>query len=193
MSGRMFDTNVIICALSKHLTGNAEEVQARADCGAAIAASDEVFISTISMMEFYPHMTPKDRAVFDEFSDRITYVPFNAAAAALAAQLFEKHRAREKVCRRCANPAGTTPCKGCGAVRSINSNRNDFCIAASAAVDPDVDFLFTYDFVYLAPALAGRVHVCEPPNASGKLFSGEPLSDEDIAEARRKRRPRPPA
>lgn len=192
MSGRMFDTNVVLHALNKHLTADEELAQKRADCSAAIVASEEIYISTVSMMEFYPHMTAKEREAYDEIRGRVSHVPFTGAAANLAARLFEKYRKQEKVCRICASLEGSSPCKGCGAVRSFHSRRNDFCIAASAAVDPDVDVLFTYDFLYLAPALAGMVDVCEPPNAAGKLFAGEPLTEEDVAPARKKR-PKPPA
>jgi predicted nucleic acid-binding protein len=169
----MLDTNVLVYAMSPPVKDSASDLAAmRRDSRALLFSSGAFCISALTLVEFAPYLRPNERAEAEKLLQRVDVIGISIEAASLAAKLIEKHSTLPSICRACLGYLKATPCKHCKASISKAQGFNDFIIIASAAVEPNVTVLYTYDDrPELAKAVRGRVEIQRPPNANGPMYA----------------------
>lgn len=173
---QMLDTHILSLALSTSSEGDPvrfrEERQA---CEQLVRSLEGIRMSAIAWVEF---LRAINRATGQPFSEALgelaTLVRVEAVdprVSVRAAELLNKHRQREDVCRRCLNVDVVAPCPQCGSVASHQQRLNDAIIVATADVLEDVEVLYSFDGGVLE--LGTQVTGCEvrrPPNPHGPLW-----------------------
>ena len=174
MTRQMVDTMVLIQAVKQAVPNEPNNLTAfRQDCKSLLLGMETIGISTITYTEFMPHLRDEERREYRELLQKLEQFDFGPPAAQIASELIRKHLQKLGVCRKCWNTRTSMPCKTCGAKVSRPVRLNDFYIAATAASVAEIEVLYTYDFLYLADDLEGRVDLRKPPNSSGPLFDDE--------------------
>ncbi|MBA3841081.1 MAG: PIN domain-containing protein [Actinobacteria bacterium] len=170
---KALDTCILVHAVSAPPPeSDGELARKRRDCKALIMQQQELCIPGIVVVEFLPFLRPAEEPAARELLEKIDVLPFGADAALLAADLVADARKSGSVCDRCLNPLNSRACKGCNRNNSRGNCLQDYFVAASAAVAPHVDTLFTYDIrEHLVVALKGRLNIVRPEDTRGPLFA----------------------
>ena len=194
--GSMVDTQVLIhaCHLdskkAKSKTHQKEQAYAlsktlpRCQASSALLAKlDIIYVSTVTMVEFYRTSRENHLEWVDSLGDRLHPLALDRASADKAAKLLRSlNTSNDGMCPRCMNQPNDVPCAECNCLLSKYHRVADAMIAATAEMHKEVDVLYCYDGGILKYGeKLSRCTVREPteyePPAQAELFDaqGRPL------------------
>lgn len=171
----MVDTNVLLNAMFS-AGGVTPDDPERADqlwrSEQLVESAEHVAVSAITWFEARRLLDDEQAAALLKWRGRIEIVAFDARAAERAAELIQVARSeRGTMCPRCLGNRRPIVCKVCGNQSSKQQRTHDVLIAATAAVDPRIRTLYSFDggVADLGRYLEKELEIRVPPSAAKQL------------------------